>query len=470
MGTLSLRARILTLVVGFVVMAVAVMLFGLASLSDYSRMMDGYGRAYENAYMGERLNHLITASVMDSRGLYHSQSAADDLKFSQSVERTLAEAQGVIAQWQAEKIASPEMQIDRLAGRIHAFIQERYDILRLARTDSKAAGEAMAVASRPQREALQADIDHVVAQTRETLRVTKAHTDAYRRDRTVTFVVATLAWIGVTALLMLWVISHFITREITRIRAEEVQREKLLKRLMETNTELERFAFVASHDMLEPVRMVNIYSQMVAEDYRDVLDETGRKYLRVIGASATRIHSMVQDLLQYSRLQHGHEHHEAVDLNAELNSVRSNLGRLVEDTAAEVVAEVLPQVQANPIQMQRLLGNLIGNAIKYQPSGQMPVVRVSAEEDGDYWRIVVADNGIGIDPQFFVQVFEPFRRLHTWDQFEGSGMGLPICRKIVERHGGRIWIESQPGEGTRVLFTLPKVVRMAEAANVRNAA
>jgi signal transduction histidine kinase len=469
MVTLSLRARILTLVAGFVVMALAIMVFGLASLSDYSRMMTDYGKAYENAYMGERLNHLITGALMESRGLYLSKSADEDQRSIRNIEGDLVETEGVIAQWQAEKTAAPDMQLDRLAVRVHDFVKLRYQVLSVTR-QSKLAGRTLGLSYRPEREALQADITRVVDQTRATLKTTRAKADTFRLERMLTFVVATLVWIGVTVGLTLWVISHFITREITRIRVEEERREKLLKKLLETNTDLERFAYVASHDMLEPVRMVNIYSQMVAEDYKGQLDETGRRYLRVITTSAARMHGMVQDLLQYSRLQHDHQRHDAVDLNAELDNVRANFGKLIEDTDARIEAEALPEVLANPVQVQRLLGNLIANAIKYQPPGQTPVVTIRAADLGEFWQISVADNGIGIDPEFATQIFEPFRRLHTWDQYEGSGMGLAICRKIVERHGGRIWVESQAGEGTSFLFTLPKVIRVEALKAVRDAA
>lgn len=470
MIALSLPARVLTLVAGFVVMALAIMVYGLMSLADYNRMMTDYGRAYENAYMGERLNHAITTSVMESRGLYLSTTAADDQRYSQSVERALTDTTQIVAQWRAEKIATPDMQLDRIAAGVQTFIDERHDILRAALGQSKKAAQALARAHRPERQALQADIDRVVAQTRQALATTKAQADAYGGQRTVTFVVATLVFIVVMALMMLWVASHYITREIARIRRDEERRETLLSQLVETNTDLERFAYVASHDMLEPIRMVNIYSQMVAEDYKGQLDETGRKYLNVITASAARMHAMVHDLLHYARLQHDHDRPGPVDLNDELANVRANFGRLIQETGAQVDAEPLPPVQGNPVQIQRLIGNLVANAIKYQPPGQTPVVTISAVERDEMWEFTVADNGIGIDPQFAGQIFEPFRRLHTWDQYEGSGMGLAICRKIVERHGGRIWGESAPGQGTRIHFTLPRVVPAAAAKPVRTAA
>ena len=470
MVTLSLPGRVLTLVAGFVIMALAIMVYGVASLADYNRMMTDYGRAYENAYMGERLNHAITTSVMESRGLYLAKTATDDQRYSQSVEGALTDTAQIVAHWRAEQIATPDMQLDRIATRVQTYIQERHEILHAALTQSKAAAQALARSHRPERQALQADIDHMVDQTRQTLAATKAKADAYRGQRTVTFIGATLVWILITTLLTLWVVRHFIMREIARIRLEDERREKLLNQLVETNSDLERFAYVASHDMLEPIRMVNIYSQMVAEDYKGQLDETGRKYLYVITTSAARMHAMVHDLLQYARLQHDHDRHEAVDVNGELDNVRANFGRLILETGARVEAEPLPPVQANAVQVQRLLGNLVANAIKYQPAGQTPVVTIDAVDRGEVWEFTVADNGIGIDPQFAAQVFEPFRRLHTWDQFEGSGMCLAICRKIVERHGGRIWVDGATEAGKRIHFTLPKAVPAVEVRAVRNAA
>jgi len=456
--TLSLRTRILTLVAGFVVMALAIMGFGLVSLSDYDKMMDDYGRAYENAYMGERLNHMITASLMESRGLYLARSRDEELQALRNIEADLVELQSVAQHWQDEKIAPADMHLDSVFVRVKAFLAWRYDMLHLARTQSKHASEELGRSGRADRVALQKDIDRVVSQTRQTLASAKARAETFRQQRTIEFVLATLAWIGITVLLILWVVAHFITREITRIRVEDEQREKLLKQLVETNTELERFAYVASHDMQEPVRMVNLYSQMIAEDYDAKLDDNGRRYLTVVTRAAARMHGLVQDLLQYSRLQHDHSRHEAVDLNVQLEHVLGNFTRLVEDTGAQIEAAPLPQVAGNPVQIQRLLANLIGNAIKYQQPGQVPVVTISATAAGKYWQVAVKDNGLGIDAQFTTQIFEPFRRLHTWDQYEGSGIGLAICRKIVERHGGRIWVESAAGEGACFSFTLPKPV------------
>ncbi len=209
--------------------------------------------------------------------------------------------------------------------------------------------------------------------------------------------------------------------------------------------------------------MVNIYSQMIARDYDSQLDDTGRQYLGVVTTSASRMHGLVQDLLQYSRLQHDHARPETVDLTTQLDHVRGNFTKLIDDTGAVIEAHDLPQVNANPVQVQRLLGNLIANAIKYQPPGQTPHITLTATDLGDQWQITVADNGLGVDPHFATQIFEPFRRLHTWDQYEGSGMGLAICRKIVDRHGGRIWVDPAPGQGATFHFTLPRAISLVQA-------
>ena len=272
------------------------------------------------------------------------------------------------------------------------------------------------------------------------------------------FAVLALVWTAVAAGLALWVVSHFITREIDTARHEAEGREKLLKELMESNTELERFAFVASHDMQEPVRMVNIYSQMVLEDYQDGLDERGRKYLRTISASATRMQAMIRDLLSYSRMRNDPEDLTAVDLDDSMKQMRANLGRLIQETGACVEGSELPVVGGNAVQIQRVLENLIANSIRYQPEGQAPHIQVTASDSGERWRITVADNGIGIAAEHAATVFEPFRRLHSWEEYPGTGLGLSICRKIIERHGGTIWVDSQPGNGTSIHFTLPKPI------------
>ena len=328
---------------------------------------------------------------------------------------------------------------------------------RLGHDGDIAGATAIGDRTRQPRMAFQADIERVVADTRAKMLQTRTRATTYRNERAISFAAIALVWIAVAGGLSFWVVAHFITREIDTARRESEAREQLLKELMESNTELERFAFVASHDMQEPVRMVNIYSQMVLEDYHDTLDERGRKYLRTIASAALRMQAMIRDLLSYSRMRNDPEALAAVDLNDRMQQMRGNLGRMIQETGAVIESDDLPIVGGNPVQIQRVLENLIANGIKYQPAGQTARVTVSAEDAGDRWKITVADNGIGIAPEFAGSVFEPFRRLHSWEEYPGTGLGLSICRKIVERHGGKIWLTSDPGHGTRAHFTLPKL-------------
>jgi PAS domain S-box-containing protein len=247
-----------------------------------------------------------------------------------------------------------------------------------------------------------------------------------------------------------------IIRDITKAKQAEAARQKLLKRLTDSNTELERFAYVASHDMQEPLRMVLNFSQIIAHDYADKLDDDGREYLKIIGDSAARMRDMVQDLLEYARLDKDSGRYGQVDLRIELAHVLENLRTLTKESQAVITYDPLPVICGNGVQLMRLMQNLIANAIKYQKPRRLPVVHIGCEDDGDYWRISVRDNGMGIEDAFIDQIFEPFRRLHSWEGIQGSGLGLSVCRKIVESHGGRIWAVSEPDTGSTFFFTIPK--------------
>ncbi|MDI7775062.1 ATP-binding protein [Asticcacaulis sp. EMRT-3] len=250
-----------------------------------------------------------------------------------------------------------------------------------------------------------------------------------------------------------------ILRDISRAKQAEAARERLLKRLIDSNTELERFAYVASHDMQEPLRMMLNFSQIVAHDYADRLDEDGREYLKIIGDSAWRMRDMVQDLLEYARMGREGLSLGEVDMQVEINHVLENLRQLIIDSGAEITSDPLPKLYGSAVQIMRLFQNLIANAIKYQPEGQTPVIHIAAAEGGAFWQFSVSDNGLGIDEAFIEQVFEPFRRLHNWESIKGSGLGLAVCKRIVENHGGRIWVESKAGEGSRFNISIAKTLR-----------
>ncbi|WP_231920756.1 ATP-binding protein [Magnetospirillum sp. XM-1] len=237
-----------------------------------------------------------------------------------------------------------------------------------------------------------------------------------------------------------------------RTRAESDLQE-VIAELSRTNAELERFAYVAAHDLQEPVRGLVSFSQLLERKCRDNLGDEGRDYLRFIVNEALRMSNLVRDLLEYSRAGGAGLALEAVDCAAMVDDERESLRPLIEQKQAEVQRGELPSVQADGAQLRQVFHNLIGNALKY--CSEAPLIRVEAERDGDAWRFAVSDNGIGIDPQYHDYVFEVFRRLHTGIAYPGTGIGLAICKRIVESHGGRMWLASAPGQGTTFFFTLP---------------
>ncbi len=243
-------------------------------------------------------------------------------------------------------------------------------------------------------------------------------------------------------------------RDITQQQAALAEREKLLARLTQSNVELERFAYVASHDMQEPVRMMVSFSQLLEQEYAGVLDQDGKEYLKIIGSSALRMRSMIRDLMDYARLDGERQNFTAVDLCQELAAVEENLHQLISETGAVITCDKLPLVHGSAVQIMRLLQNLTINAIKYQPARQAPCLHLGVADQRGQSIFHLQDNGIGIKSAFIDEIFQPFRRLHTWEAIQGSGLGLSVCRKIVEAHGGRIWASSVPGEGTKISFTL----------------
>ena len=245
-----------------------------------------------------------------------------------------------------------------------------------------------------------------------------------------------------------------IIRDITKQKEVEASRERLLLQLTESNTELERFAYVASHDMQEPLRMVMNFSEVLVRDYAEALDDEGKEYLHIIGDAATRMREMVHELLEYARLGRDGMGFSEVDIAVELGHVRENLAEIIIASQAVMSAEPMPTVFCNAVQIMRLLQNLIANAIKFQPAGQVPRIEIGASRQEGHWLFSVRDNGLGIDAPFIESIFEPYRRLHTWETIKGTGLGLAVCRKIVENHGGKIWATSA-GSGSTMYFTLP---------------
>ena len=231
--------------------------------------------------------------------------------------------------------------------------------------------------------------------------------------------------------------------------------EKARRDLVRSNQELEQFAYVASHDLQEPLRMVASYCQLIERRYAQAVDDEGREFIAYAVDGATRMQALINDLLTYSRLGRQDQQLEPTSCAQILERVRSSLTAALEESGAILTVGDLPTVDGNPSQLSRLFQNLIANAIKFR-GDRTPVITVGAERADDQgWVFSVRDNGIGMDPRHADRVFAIFQRLHSRQEYPGTGIGLAVCRKIVERHGGRIWLESEPGAGTTFLFTLP---------------
>jgi light-regulated signal transduction histidine kinase (bacteriophytochrome) len=249
------------------------------------------------------------------------------------------------------------------------------------------------------------------------------------------------------------IITH--TNVTARKQAEERLRGAT-EELARSNRDLEQFAYVASHDLQEPLRMVNGFLRLLAERCAAQLDDKAHEYIAYSLKGAERMSQLITDLLEYSRVDRKGRELQATDANALLTDALANLRASIAEAGAQVTRDALPTVQADATQLGQLFQNLIGNAIKFRDPERACRVHVAVQKDGARWVFSVRDNGIGIDSKQHARVFVIFQRLHTREEYPGTGIGLAICQRIVERHGGRIWVESQPGEGSTFFFTMPE--------------
>jgi light-regulated signal transduction histidine kinase (bacteriophytochrome) len=249
-----------------------------------------------------------------------------------------------------------------------------------------------------------------------------------------------------------------IYRDITDRKRREEELRRLLVELERSNKELEQFAYVASHDLQEPLRMVASYVQLLEKKYKGRLDEKADKYIFFAVDGVVRMQKLIDGLLAYSRVARGGEF-DRVDTNRAFSSALSNLAVAIHESGALVTKDDLPVVFGDEMQLSQVFQNLIVNAIKFRKQDVRPMVHVSAKQERQEWIFSVRDNGIGIDPQYYNKIFLIFQRLHTREKYPGTGIGLALCKRIVERHHGRIWFESTPGGGTTFFFTIPQKMR-----------
>jgi len=246
-----------------------------------------------------------------------------------------------------------------------------------------------------------------------------------------------------------------IARDITERKLAEERLKQTLTDLSRSNTDLQQFAYVVSHDLKEPLRMVASFVRLLEKKYQDSLDNNAREYINFAVEGAERMKAFIDDLLLYSRVGRKDSDEELVDTAAVLDWTLQDFAAAIAESGAVVTAGDLPSIMIRRTQLMQVLQNLLGNAIKFSGE-ESPRVHLSAEERPDCWVFSVRDNGIGIDRQNQERIFEIFQRLHSREEYSGTGIGLAICKKIVERNRGEIWVESEPGKGATFYFTLPK--------------
>jgi PAS domain S-box-containing protein len=240
-----------------------------------------------------------------------------------------------------------------------------------------------------------------------------------------------------------------------KIMSDETARKRLQDSLTESNAALEQFAYVASHDLQEPLRTMGAYTQLLVQKYRGKFDPDAEQILDFIQKASMRMSNLVRDLLAYARLTTEDDRPCSVAIDDDLEAALSHLRQAIEESGATVTHEPMPTLRVDRGQMVRLFQNLIGNAIKYRRPEEAAKIHITATQRGAEWVFAISDNGIGFDPKYAATIFAPFKRLHSADAYPGTGVGLAICKRIVQAHGGRIWAESELGKGSTFWFTLP---------------
>jgi signal transduction histidine kinase len=258
----------------------------------------------------------------------------------------------------------------------------------------------------------------------------------------------------VAAFIELYLQRDELRSALKRAQAAEQKLMDQAAELKRSNEELEQFAYVASHDLQEPLRMVRSYLQLIEKRYKGQLDAQADEFISFAVDGAARMSSLVRDLLTYSRIGTRRASVEPVDMAKCIRQAQEDLKVAIAEKNASIATDPMPVIEADPGQMTQLFQNLIGNGIKFCASA-VPRINISARRGFGEWTFSVADNGIGIEPQYLDRIFVIFQRLHTRDEYPGTGIGLAICKKIVEGRGGRIWVESEPGRGTTFLFSIP---------------
>ena len=254
------------------------------------------------------------------------------------------------------------------------------------------------------------------------------------------------------------ILNHTISSKLQNLRSEIEKRKTSESKLKESNRELEQFAYVASHDLQEPLRMISSYLQLLQRRYKDHLDEKGNEFIFFAVDGAQRMSKMISSLLEYSRVGRSKSNFSNHSLNEILSNALKNLEIRIENSNAVIESDPLPEVSCDPELIERLLQNLIGNALKFIPKERTPEIKIRYQGDAQNHILSIQDNGIGIPEDQIENIFQIFKRLHASNEYEGTGIGLSVCKKIVEIHSGKIWVTSEVGQGTTFHISIPKEI------------
>ncbi len=248
--------------------------------------------------------------------------------------------------------------------------------------------------------------------------------------------------------------------DVTYQRETEEKLEAYTGKLKRSNEELETFAYVASHDLQEPLRTISGFTELIAEMHQGKLGNETDEYIDFILQATSRMRKLIQDLLLFSRVSTAKEYITETDLNEVVITALKNLQSAVEEKQAVITYDVLPHVFANQTMILQVFQNLLSNAMKYSKEDDLPRIHIHVEDFDNAWKFCIEDNGIGIEKAYFDRIFIIFQRLHTKEEYSGTGIGLAICKKIIERYGGKIWLESALNVGSRFFFTIPKTLNL----------
>jgi light-regulated signal transduction histidine kinase (bacteriophytochrome) len=242
--------------------------------------------------------------------------------------------------------------------------------------------------------------------------------------------------------------------DISDRKYKEIELQNQKQDLARSNAELQQFAYIASHDLQEPLRMITSYLELLERRYKGQLDEKADKFIAYAVDGATRMQTLINDLLSYSRVGSRSQDLELVDCEKILQNVLTNLQMAIKQNNAIITHTPLPRVSADPSQLTQLFQNLISNSIKFRREDP-PQIHLEVQDTDGKWLFTLQDNGIGMEVQYLERIFIIFQRLHSKTEYPGTGIGLAVCKKIVERHGGNLWVESQHGQGSTFYFTIP---------------